>query len=163
MSASAANILRSILVDLELVRTPGVRVVPGVEPLPREYVWCFVNGESGDYERTVNIQDSVGLPGNREMHGGKRHGKPGVIINVRDLDQVAGHNLVQTIARTLTETIDQTETEVELEDGDYETHTVHSVTVTAGPAFMGEQPGTKRYQWTMNARLSLPDSEPPLG
>lgn len=159
MIASPARVIASALVDLGLVKWPGVRKDSGREPLPAEHSWVFVNGRGADYERAVLVRDQAGLVGNRDMNGGGYHAKPGVALTIRDSDPQRGWATTAAVFNALSKRVLDLTTEVPLDNGSEESRTVQSVTVTTPPTHLGEEPNTRRHNWSIHTRVSFPDGE----
>lgn len=157
--ASPAEILRIALVDLGLVTLPGVegQTLP-YQQLPGDgTTLCFVSAMPNEPDQVVALYDMHGLIFGREMKEGKYQQHNGVLVKIRSLDYGLGYALANNIALALGTlhakaiTVDEEDVVI---DNVYKTTTVVP---------LGEEVGTRRQLWTINARISFSDAEPSLG
>lgn len=165
--ATPATILRSILIDLGLVQLPAELAVPGFTPLSSAGLnlqdslpLCFVGSLPNDPDRVVVMRDGGGLPGGREMNGGRRRAQPAVKFVVRDVAYDKAYTLANQIADALDEQIDMISTTV---PEDQTVHYVAAVKRTTAVTDMGEEVGTKRNLFSIDCRITFQDQEPSIG
>lgn len=150
MKASPAKILRSILIDLDLVTMPGTGPRPPSSLKNDPRVWCFTNSMPDDYDRAVAIYDTGGKDSGKKMRG-DREVKPTVTLIFRSLSDDDGREFALAIVTALADVLETSTIVPDLE----ETHTVHAVMITAPVTYLGQEMGNKRHTWSAHARITF--------
>lgn len=165
--ASHAEIVRAMLVGQKIVVMPAIegRLVPYDQPRDRGLVPCLASKISDDYDELVAIIDVAGQNFGKPMRSGKAWVHPGIRVIIRSLSFPLGYALGVRIAAVLDAfTTATVQVEEETDKGPVSVnHYVQSILRTSGLVYLGEQVGTKREQWSIDARVSMQDTQSFLG
>lgn len=149
---SQAQILRSCLIDLGLVSYPNT----GKPYLPP----CFVGGIPNQPDPLVSIMDTPGVMFGRDVRTGASVTHAGIKIVVRSTEFLNGYPIVSAISDALDQSMQPFVTRLP-EDGSI--HYVQNVIRSTPIIDLGEEVGTKRRMWSVNARIALDFREPTIG
>jgi hypothetical protein len=150
MAASPAQVLKAILVQLNLVEA-GPTPVNELPP-------CFVSSMPDDPDNAVCIYDTIGRMFGRDFGAkGRQNVFPRVQIKIRSVDY-SGWSTILGIATAL-DALPATQIMVP-DDGLY--HYVSNVGRTSQVIALGEEVGKRRQLWAVNCRIVFQENEPTI-
>lgn len=140
MNHSPADIVAQYLHNEEVVVLP-----------PTEGDWqCYVNRAADLGENnTVAITDTQGLKDGRQMRSGETYFHPGIQVRVRAGTESEGWQKMEAIKAKFDAANQESVT-----IGD-NTYTIHSITLKSNIIPLGQDKGTQRRSFTLNAILAV--------
>lgn len=140
MSESPAQVMRQLLVDLELCTD-----VADDDDWP-----VFDSNEPDSPDNAVAVYDVAGITLGRIHRSGEVCEQKGFMIRVRGTDQPAAWSKADDIKTALDESVHNTQVII----GD-NTYTVYAVLRHSGPISVGKEPDTSRFVFTINAVAAM--------
>ncbi len=145
-----SNLHQPALVIATYLRAKQIECqVEGEQPWPI-YVGAFIDKP----DRAMTVYDAIGRMDGRRSNGFMRE-HPGIQVRTRSLEQTESYqkaarvsDMLDEIKREIVEVID------EITKASF-MYVIHSVTRTTGIIPMGEEPGSRRNNFTVNAVVSI--------
>jgi len=142
--ASPAELLRSMLIAGGLVQYPAGQE----QDLHAPITYCFANVMPNDPPQALCIADTAGIQFGRVM-AGQTLQHHGLKLNMRHEDERKGYDPLKAIF----DFIDAFPPNQTVRSRGVAYHVV-SVYNVSSILSLGEEPGTKRYLWSLNVRMS---------
>jgi hypothetical protein len=142
LNHSPADVLKHLLIQL------GLGVLHSTSPTGS---WpIFDSSEPSLPDQVVTIYDTAGRYDGRSMRDGEKAEFHGVQVRIRGVNQPDALIKANDIAVSLDQSINRSKVTI---DGDK--YMVYAVSRTSGPVSLGNEVGTNRFLFTINAVVSL--------
>jgi hypothetical protein len=140
LTNSQAEVVQQLLIDLTLC----------TDPTNGESWPVYESNEPDSPDEAVTVYDTEGVTEGRVQRTGETYEHRGVMLQTRGTTKLRAWAKADSLRRHLDESVHNAQVTI-----DTKTYTVYSVTRRSGPIYVGREPNTNRYLFTLNVVVAL--------